>query len=51
MTRAWADHGVGLTRPAGNPLVEALIWAGVAFVLGMAVVAIVTVLARRRTPK
>jgi hypothetical protein len=42
---------VGLTRPAGNPLVEALIWAGVAFVLGMAVVAIVTVLARRRTPK
>jgi hypothetical protein len=44
---AWADHGAGLRSPAMNPVVAALLWAGAAFLVGMAVVAIVTVLARR----
>jgi len=45
---AWADHGVGLREPGMNPVVAALVWAGAAFLVGMAVVAIVTVLSRRR---
>lgn len=50
MTPAWADHGVGLRSATLSPLTEALIWAGVAFVLGVVVVAIVSVLTRRRSP-
>jgi len=45
---AWADHGVGLREPGMSPLVAALVWAGAAFLVGVAVVAIVTVLTRRR---
>lgn len=45
---AWADHGVGLQSPGMHPVVTALLWAGAAFLVGMAVVAIVTVLSRRR---
>jgi arginine exporter protein ArgO len=45
---AWADHGVGLQSPGMHPVVTALLWAGAAFLVGMAVVAIVTVLNRRR---
>lgn len=45
---AWADHGVGLRDPGMKPVVAALLWAGAAFLVGMAVVAIVTVLSRRR---
>lgn len=45
---AWADHGAGLREPGMNPVVAALLWAGAAFLVGMAVVAIVTVLGRRR---
>jgi hypothetical protein len=45
---AAADHGAA--RSPGNPVVEALIWAGAAFLIGVAIVAIVTVLARRKTP-
>lgn len=45
---AWADHGVGLGGPGMSPVVTALLWAGAAFLVGMAVVAIVTVLSRRR---
>jgi hypothetical protein len=45
-----ADHGGALRPGAMDPMVEALIWAGGAFAIGVAIVAIVTVLARRRTP-
>lgn len=45
---ACADHGAGLREPGMNPIVAALLWAGAAFLVGMAVVAIVTVLGRRR---
>lgn len=50
MSQAWADHGAGLRTSGASPLIEALIWAGVAFAVGMVLVAIITVLARRRTP-
>ena len=43
-----ADHGDGLRGPGLSPIVTALLWAGAAFAVGVAVVAIVTVLTRRR---
>ena len=46
---AWADHGAGLRSAGMNPIVAALVWAATAFLVGMAIVAIVTVLARRRS--
>ena len=46
---AWADHGVGLRSEGMSPIVSALIWAAAAFLVGIAVVAIVTVLSRRRS--
>jgi drug/metabolite transporter (DMT)-like permease len=48
---AWADHGIGgggRSAPM-SPLLTALLWAGAAFLAGIALVAIVTVLARRRS--
>lgn len=45
---AFADHGVG--RPPGNPVLEALLWAGAAFLVGLAIVAIVAVLSRKKRP-
>ena len=45
---AWADHPGGLRTEGMNPVVAALVWAAAAFLIGMAIVAIVTVLARRR---
>lgn len=45
---AWADHGGGLGNGPMSPIVTALVWAGAAFLVGLAVVAIVTVLTRRR---
>ena len=47
---AWADHGVGggAGSAAMSPLVTALLWAVAAFLVGIALVAIVTVLTRRR---
>ena len=45
---AWADHGGELRGPGMHPVLAALLWAGAAFLAGMAVVAIVTVLGRRR---
>jgi hypothetical protein len=44
---AWADHG-GALRTEANPVWAALVWAVGAFGVGMAVVAIVSVLIRRR---
>jgi hypothetical protein len=46
---AAADHGAGLRSPGLSPIVTALVWGGAAFLLGMAVIAIVTVLSRRRS--
>jgi len=48
---AWADHGAGLRSAGMSPLVEALVWAGLAFLVGVAIVAIVSVLRRRRQPE
>lgn len=45
---AWADHGPGLRTEGMSPIVTALVWAGAAFLVGMAIVAIITVLSRRR---
>jgi hypothetical protein len=48
---AWADHpGALRSAPVGNPILEALVWAGAAFLVGVAIVAIVAVLAPKRTP-
>jgi hypothetical protein len=45
---AWADHSGGLRTEGMNPVVAALVWAAAAFLVAMAIVAIVTVLARHR---
>ena len=45
---AWADHPGGLRTEGMSPVVAALVWAAAAFLVGMAIVAIVTVLTRRR---
>lgn len=44
---AWADHGA-LRTEGMSPIWAALIWAAAAFLVGMAIVGIVTVLIRRR---
>ena len=44
---AWADHG-GFRTEGMNPVLAAILWAAAAFLVGMAIVGIVTVLARRR---
>ena len=49
MSLAWADHGGGLGRAASSPVAEALFWAGLTLLVGVVLVAIITVLARRRT--
>lgn len=41
---------MGLRSPGMSPLVEALLWAGLAVLVGVVVVAIVTVLSRQRRP-
>lgn len=46
---AWADHGGALRSDGLSPLAAALLWAALAFLVGIAVVAIVTVLTRRRS--
>jgi hypothetical protein len=46
---AWADHPAGLRSEGMHPVLYAVLWAAVAFALGMAVVAILTVLSRRRS--
>lgn len=49
-SRAWADHG-GFRTEGMNPIWAAVLWAAVAFLLGMAIVGIVSVVARRRAPR
>jgi hypothetical protein len=48
VTAAWADHGAGLRSAGLSPLVEALLWAGLAVLVGVVIMAIVSVLSRRR---
>jgi len=48
---AWpaaADHGIGLDGAGLAPWTAALLWAAVAFLVGIAVVGIVGVFTRRR---
>jgi hypothetical protein len=45
---AWADHGVGLRSPGMSPIVAALVWGSAALLVGVAIVALVTVFVRRR---
>jgi hypothetical protein len=47
-TPVLADHP-GPFRSGGSPILEALMWAGAAFLVGIAIVAVVAVLARKRT--
>jgi hypothetical protein len=44
---AWADHG-GALRTDANPVWAAIVWAAAALLVGMAIVAIVSVVIRRR---
>lgn len=44
---AWADHGAGLRTEGMSPVWAAVLWAALAFLVGMAVVGIVSVLFRR----
>jgi len=47
--RAWADHGGGLTAPPMSPWLHAMLWGVGALVIGLAVVAIIGVVTRRRS--
>ena len=46
---AWADHGGELRSPGLGPITTALVWAGAVVLLGLAVLAIVTLWSRRRS--
>jgi hypothetical protein len=48
---AWADHGGGLSRSGPNPIVTALLWAGATLLAGLAVIAVVRLLSRGRSPR
>jgi hypothetical protein len=48
---AWADHGGGLSRSGSNPIVTALLWAGATLLAGLAVIAVVRLVSRRRAPR
>jgi hypothetical protein len=48
---AWADHGGGLSRSGPNPIVTALLWAGATLLAGVAVIAVVRLISRRRAPR
>jgi len=47
---AWADHGGGPGSSAPNPIVTALVWAGATLLAGIALIALVTLWSRRRSP-
>src|SRR5262245_23476318 len=44
---AFGDHGVGLRSPGLSPMASALIFGGLALLVGVVVVLVVTVLTRR----
>ncbi len=47
--QALADHGGGGGAGGAGPIAVALVWGGVAFVVGMLVVAVIARLTRRET--
>jgi multisubunit Na+/H+ antiporter MnhC subunit len=47
LAAAWADHGDAMRAAPASPVIQALIWAAVVLLLGVAVVAIVSALSRR----
>ena len=47
---AWADHGVGLRAEGWSPLMTALVFGGLAFLVGLIVVIIVAILTRGESP-
>jgi hypothetical protein len=48
---AWADHGSPLGGAPMSPLTSALVFAGLALLVGALVVVIVAVLTRGRAPR
>ena len=48
---AWADHGGGLRAEGWSPLTAALVFGGLALLVGAIVVILVTVLTKRDTPE
>lgn len=51
LAAAWADHGDATRAAPSSPLVQALMWAAVVLLLGVAVMAIVSALSRRGRPE
>jgi cytochrome c-type biogenesis protein CcmH/NrfF len=47
--RAWADHGGALTTPPLSPWLHAVLWGAAVLAVGLAVVAIIGVVTRRRS--
>jgi hypothetical protein len=47
LAMAWADHGDATRSAPASPLAQALMWAAVVLLLGVAVVAILSALNRR----
>lgn len=48
---AWADHPGGLRAEGWSPLTAALVFGGLALLVGAIVVILVTVFTKRDTPK
>jgi hypothetical protein len=48
---AWADHGGPLRDAAMSPLTSALVFAGLALLVGALVVVVIAVLTRGRGPR
>jgi uncharacterized oligopeptide transporter (OPT) family protein len=49
-TAARADHGGALRSSGMSPVATALLWAGAVILIGLTVIAIVTLWTRRRSP-
>ena len=49
-TAARADHGGALQSSGMSPVATALLWAGAVILIGLTVIAIVTLWTRRRLP-
>lgn len=48
---AWADHGGPLRDAPMSPLASALVFAGLALLIGAVVVVVITLLTRRPAPR
>jgi hypothetical protein len=51
VTPAWADHGGGLRAEGWSPLTAALVFGGLALLVGAVVIILVTVFSKRDTPE